>query len=307
MHTQLAPVAAVNPTAATPRDDQPFVVERPGLYLGMSDEDYHRDPVPGESLSSTGARDLLPPSCPAKFRHKRDNPQPPKKEFDLGHAAHHLALGTGPTLEVVPGARWDTNDAKARVKAIREAGGVPLKQADMDRVEAMAAALREHPQAAALLAPDSGDPEASLFWVDPETRIACRARIDWLTRPTGADRLIVPDYKTCVSADPDTLQRVIADRGYHRQADWYEGGIRALGLHPNPVVVFICQEKEPPYVVTVAQPDPTALRIAAHLNREARHLYRECVQSGRWPGYTDEVALISLPGYIENRYAQELM
>jgi hypothetical protein len=282
-------------------------IERPGVYYGIPDDEYHRDPVPGGSLSSTGARDLLPPSCPALFRHKRDNPQPPKKVFELGHAAHHLVLGTGPKLEVVPGDRWDTNVAKAKVKAIREAGGVPLKQADMDRVEAMAAKLREHPTAAALLRPGSGEPEASLFWVDPETRVRCRARIDWLTHDTGAPRLIVPDYKTVRSAAPDDLQKAIAEHGWHRQADWYEGGIRALGLHPDPVVVFIAQEKEPPYLVTVAQPDPFALKIAAHLNREARHLYRECVQSGRWPGYSDDVALISLPGYVENRYAQELM
>ncbi|PZF98520.1 PD-(D/E)XK nuclease-like domain-containing protein [Micromonospora deserti] len=286
---------------------KPFVVERPGIYLGVPDDVYHADPVPGGSLSSTGARDLLPPSCPAKFRHKRDNPQPPKKEFDLGHAAHHLVLGTGPKLVVVDRPRWDTNEVKAQVKAIRDAGDIPLKPADMDRVEAMAEKLREHPEASALLRPGTGQPEVSLFWIDPETRVKCRARIDFLPDAPGGDRLIVPDYKTCTTAEPEALQKVISDRGYHRQGDWYEGGLRALGRHPNPQMVFIFQEKEPPYVVTVAQPDPTARRIAAHLNREARHVYRSCVESGRWPGYTDDVALISLPGYIENRYAQELM
>ncbi|AYF29275.1 hypothetical protein CSH63_17745 [Micromonospora tulbaghiae] len=288
-------------------DTQPFVVERPGVYLGVPDDAYHADPVPGGSLSSTGARELLPPSCPARFRHRRDNPQPPKKAFDLGHAAHHRVLGTGPKLEVIERDRWDTNEVKARVKAIREAGGVPLKRAEMDSVEAMAKELRNHPKAAQLLQPGTGEPEASLFWVDLETRVKCRARIDWLTHATGAPRLIIPDYKTCRSAAPDALQKAIAEHGWHQQADWYEAGIRALGLHAEPVVVFICQEKEPPYLVTVAEPDPTARRIAAHLNREARHLYRSCVESGRWPGYTDDVALISLPGWVENRYAQEAL
>lgn len=287
-------------------DQQPFVVERPGVYLGVPDADYHRDPVPGGSLSSTGARELLPPSCPARFRHKRDNPQPPKKVFDLGHAAHHLVLGTGPKLEVIERDRWDTNEVKARVKAIREAGGVPLKRAEMETVEAMAAKLREHPRAAELLQPGSGEPEASLFWIDPETRVKCRARIDWLTRAVDVPRLIVPDYKTCRSAAPDDLQKTIAEHGWHQQADWYEGGIKALGLHPEPVVVFIAQEKEPPYLVTVAQPDPMARRIGAHLNRDARHLYRECTASGRWPGYADDVAMISLPGWVERQYEMEL-
>ncbi|MDG4796182.1 PD-(D/E)XK nuclease-like domain-containing protein [Micromonospora sp. WMMD1082] len=287
---------------------QPFVVEQPGIYLGVPDNAYHADPVPGGSLSSTGARAMLPPSCPALFRHRRDNPTPPKRAFDFGHAAHHKVLGTGPDLVVVPGERWDTKAAKEAVAEVRAAGGVPLKQADMDKVDAMAAALLAHPFAAKLLQPGSGHPEASMFWIDPETRVWCRTRVDWLPdSAANTDRLIVADYKTTVSAALDDLQRSIWSYGYHQQADWIETGIRALGVHGNPTVVFICQEKEPPFLVTVAQPDPFALKVGAHLNREARHRYRECVTSGRWPSYTDDVALISLPGWVENRYAQELM
>lgn len=305
------PVTESTTPAAAPRDDapavRPWTVEQPGVYAGIPADVYHADPVPGGSLSSTGARRLLPPSCPALYRHEVDNPPPAKKTFDLGHAAHAMVLGTGPELVVVPGARWDTKAAKEQVAAARERGAVPLKQDEYDQVQAMAAKLREHPIAMNLLRPEGGQPELSLFWVDPETRIYCRGRTDWLdlTRP---GRLIVPDYKTCVSAAPDDLQRAIYDHGYHQQADWYLGGLRALGLaNEDAQFLFVFQEKRAPYLVTVAQVDPFALRIGAHLNREARHLYRECVQSGRWPGYTDDVALISLPGWVENRYAKELM
>jgi len=34
----------------------------PGIYSGVPAEVYHRAPVPGGSLSSTGARQLLPPT-----------------------------------------------------------------------------------------------------------------------------------------------------------------------------------------------------------------------------------------------------
>ncbi|QDY06130.1 hypothetical protein FJK98_02270 [Micromonospora sp. HM134] len=312
MTVQPDQVPAVTTTAGTTPPAKPFTVTQPGVYLGVSDDDYHRDPVPGGSLSSTGARDLLPPSCPALFRHKRDNPQPVKKVFELGHAAHTMMLGAGPGPVMIAGDSksgpdvWNTNAVKEKVQRARAEGKVPLRPSDYERVQAMAAKLREHPVAAQLLKPGAGDPEASLFWVDPETRVKCRARIDWLTRSTGGPRLIVPDYKTCRSAAPDDLVKAIAEHGWHRQADWYQSGIRALGLHADPVVVFIAQEKEPPYLVTVAQPDPTALRIAAHLNREARHLYRSCTESGRWPGYSDDVALISLPGWVERQYEMEL-
>lgn len=283
-----------------------LTITEPGVYAGIPDAVYHADPVPAGSLSSSGARKLLPPSCPALYKHYRDNGQAPKRDFDLGHAAHTLVLGAGPEIVEIQHDSWRTNAAKDAAAAAREAGKVPLLSADYATVQAMAAALREHPTAAALLRPEGGRPELSMFWVDPETRIWCRARTDWLdvSRP---GRLIVPDYKTCVSAAPDDLQRAIWDHGYHQQADWYLGGLRALGLAgEDSQFVFIFQEKRPPYLVTVAQLDPFALKVGAHLNREARHLYRDCVQSGRWPGYTDDVALIPLPGWVENRYAKEL-
>lgn len=307
--TRRTPLAPEVDPVTTPATAPAWTPPGPGVYDGVPADVYHADPVPGGSLSSTGARRLLPPSCPARFAYERANPPAPKAVWDIGHAAHKLVLGVGPELVVVPGARWDTNAAKAAVKEARDAGKVPLKQADYDRVHDMAATLRKHPTAAALLHP-AGTPEQSLFWQDPETGVWCRARIDWLpyfTWHAGSNRLIVPDYKTCASAALDDLQKAIHSHGYHQQADWYLRGLRVLfpDLVP-PKFVFICQEKEPPYLVTVCEPDPWAMRIGAHLNREALHIYRECTESGRWPGYTDDVAMISLPGWVERQYEMEL-
>ncbi|MEU5939385.1 PD-(D/E)XK nuclease-like domain-containing protein [Micromonospora sp. NPDC047548] len=287
-------------------DPQPFVVERPGIYPGVPDDDYHADPVPGGSLSSTGVRKLLPPSCPALFKHWLDEGQEHKPEFDFGKAAHLHVLGTGPQLVLVDRDRWDTNEVKAEVKAIREAGGVPLKRADMEKADAMAAKIRAHPLAGKLLDPDRGQAEVSLFWQDTETRVRCRARLDWVPAPSSGRPLLV-DYKTCDSAEPGKLEKAINEWGYHVQRGHYLPGARATGLVGDDAeLLFVFQEKKAPYLVTVVELHPVAKRIGEHLAREARHLYRECTTSGRWPGYTDDVALISLPGYVENRF-QELM
>jgi len=289
------------PDTAAPR---PVTVTEPGVY-DMPDDAYHADPVPGGSLSSTGARRLLPPSCPALFAYERENGQPHREEWDLGKAAHKKVLGVGEEVVIIDAPDWRTKAARdARDQAYAE-GKVPLLPPDAEVVEAMAAALQEHPFAGALLA-GPGQPEASLFWVDPETRINCRARLDWLPDPMEGRRLIVPDYKTCRSAAPDELQRAIYTYGYHQQGAWYRGAVRALGIDGDPQFVLIAQEKTPPYLVTVAQPDPSAMRIGAHLNREALRVYRECTESGRWPGYTDDVAMISLPGWVERQYEMEL-
>src|SRR5690606_6451240 len=134
------------------------VVTEPGIY-DIDVDDYHRDPVPGGSLSSSGARDLLPPSCPAKFRYDRDNPGPTsKRHFDLGHAAHKLVLGVGAPLVVIEADSYRTKAAQEQQKAAHLAGHVPLLEHEHEQVQAMAAAIREHPIAGPLFNPEHGTP-----------------------------------------------------------------------------------------------------------------------------------------------------
>lgn len=279
---------------------------------------YHADPVPGGSLSSGGARRLLPPSCPALFRYWVTNGQAPTEAFDFGHAAHLLVLGAGPPLAVVDADDWRTKAARAERKGAYQTGAVPILRADYEIVQAMAAAIKAHPIARALFNPDAGKPEQSLFWVDQASGVWCRARLDWLPNYTvlppqdgrtrqDFNRLIIPDYKTCRSADPDALSRDIYNFGYHQQAAWYLDAVKATcpaGAHPDfqPAFIFVCQEKTPPYLVTVAEVDQLALRVGQELNRQAIDLYAECVASGNWPGYSDDVELIGLPAWVERRY-----
>ncbi|RAJ70208.1 PDDEXK-like uncharacterized protein DUF3799 [Streptomyces sp. Amel2xB2] len=284
------------------------VVTEPGVYQMTADE-YHADPVPGGSLSSTGARKLLPPSCPALFRYEQDHGRAPKKTFDLGHAAHKLVLGDGPDIEVVEGARWDTTVAKSQVAEIRARGGIPLKQHEYEQVQAMADALRQHPVASALFDPArGGKPEQALFWRDPQTGVMCRALLDWLPPHIDGRRLIIPDYKTTNDASPEAVQKSVASYGYNQQDAWYRMGVEALGLGGRDTVfVFVFQEKTAPYLVTVVELDAVARRIGAAKNRVALHTYRECVETGRWPGYRDDIALLPLPAWAEKRDEEEYL
>lgn len=287
----------------TATNAESLVIDQPGVY-DIPEHVYHADPVPGGSLSSTGARKLLPPSCPARFAYERDNSPPPKAEFDLGRAAHLLVLGTGPEIVVVDAEEWRTKAVKDEVAAIRAAGAVPLRPSEMEQVQAMAASLRQHPVAAALLDPSTGDPEQSLFWID-QTGVWCRARLDFL-RNRAPGRVIIPDYKTSTSASLEAIQRAIASYGYHQQAAWYLDGVKALGIADDPAFVFIVQEKTAPYLVTVVQLDPVAERIGRRLNRQAIDIYRQCVATGRWPGYADDIQLVSLPAWVERQHTEEI-
>jgi hypothetical protein len=283
-----------------------LVVTDPLVLDDLPVEQYHADPVAGGSLSCSGAKKLLPPSCPAIFDYERTHPPESTATFDIGHAAHQRVLGVGPEIVVVPGERWDTNEAKAKVAEAREAGQIPVKADVMAQVDGMAAALHKHPIASALLS-DGGHPESSLFWRDEPSGIIRRARLDWRPAPkTG--RTVACDYKTAKSSNPDEFAKSAANYGYDLQAAWYIDGLIACGLADSDAqFVFICQMKTPPYLVSVAQLTAYDMRIARHRNREAIDVYATCRANDHWPSFADdEVVQVALPYWHQRQYEDVL-
>jgi hypothetical protein len=258
-----------------------------GVRSGISDVEYHADKG---SLSSSGARLLLPPSCPAKFREVIDNPPKPKREFDFGHAAHRLVLGAGAELVEIDAPDYRGKDAReARDKAHAD-GNTPVLTAELATARRMADVVHDDPVARPLFA--DGHAELSLYFDDPESGVRLRARPDWMTT---RHRLIIVDFKTSVTANPKLFARKAADYGYHQQAAWYIDAVAALGLDWHPAFVFVVQEKEPPFLVSVVELDADAIAEGRRLNREAIRIYAACMLADEWPGYTDRITPISLP------------
>lgn len=268
-----------------------------GIY-DMPEALYHADPVPGGSLSSSGARKLLPPSCPARFRYEQDHPVH-RDVFDLGTAAHKLVLGAGLPLAVLDAEDWRSKAAREWREAVRAEGSVPLLSAEHEQVQAMAAAIREHPIAGPLLDPErGGHAEQSVFWQADD--IWRRARLDWLPDLDGARPPVIADYKTTASAEPGGIAKSVANFGYHVQAAWYVDAVEAVTGVRCPFV-FAFQEKAPPYLVTVCELDAVAIRAGRELGEMALEMYRDCREADVWPGYSDGIALISLPAWARPR------
>lgn len=284
------------------------LIDQPGRY-DLPAHVYHRDPVKGGSLSSSTAKWLLPPSCPAVFKWRRDNQVTVHKNtFDIGHAAHALVLGVGEPIVVIDAADYKTKDARAQRDAAYADGKVPLLAAEWQQVNAMADALRAHPVAGNLFTPDTGVAEQTLVWQDSATGVWRRSMVDWI-RTTGS-RLIVIDYKSATPpAHPKVISRRLHEYGYASQARWYLDAVEALGLAPRDeaAFIFVFQEKEPPYLVTMVQPDPESLTWGARLNAKAIDTYAECVRTGRWPGYADDVISVGLPPYAIRQHEDALI
>jgi hypothetical protein len=264
-----------------------------GIHKQLDEATYHAHPA----LSASGAKLLLPPSCPALYKWQRDHPVH-RDVFDFGTAAHTKVLGIGPEFAIINADDWRGKAAREERDASRGEGKTPLLAKDAVTVDAMADALRQHPIAAALLNPDHGTPEVSLFWHDERHGIDRRGRVDWLPDPSDG-RLIISDYKTAASAEPGGFARSAANFGYHQQAAWYMDAAVALDLaEPGGVsFLFIVQEKTAPHLVTVCELDSYSIDHGRRLNDRACEVFAECTATDTWPGYSDDVELIYLPSW----------
>lgn len=275
--------------------DPTVLIGVPGIHDRIPEQEYHAHTG---SLSVSGAKTLLD-KTPAHFKWDRDHGRASKPAFNLGHAAHTVILGRGAELALVDANDWRTKAAQEQRSLAYATGKTPLLRDEYEQVLGMAKAIRANPLAAALFDPDHGRPEQSGYWIDKPTSITRRFRVDWLPESNGA-RLLVPDLKTTVDASPRAISKTMANFSYGSQASWYEEGLRALGVAESPVFLFVFVEKVPPYVVTVAQPSAEVLAWGQRRNRRAIELYKRCIDTDTWPGYSDDVVHIDLPRWAAN-------
>lgn len=264
-------------------------ITKPGLYPDLPEADYRSQ---HEWLSVSGAKKLLPPSCPAKFKATL-GVEEHRPQFDIGKAFHAAVLGDGAEVVIVDALDWRGKEARLqRDDAYRE-GKVPLLATDAAVVEAMTAAVKAHDTAPHLFT--GGTSEVSAFWVDESTGVQCKARFDYLPEKQADRRLIVPDLKSAVSADPGEFSRAAARYGYVMQQIHYSSALQHLGIDSDPAFVFVVVEKDPPYLVNVGQFVETAdiVATAAALDKALR-IYKDCLTTDTWPGWSG-VTSLSLP------------
>lgn len=273
-----------------------------GIIHGLDENEYHSHPA----LSSTGARLIL--ESPAKFKYRQDHPQPGKRDYDIGHAAHAKVLGIGselvgyPEEHLTPSGNVSTKAATILwAEEQRAKGLVPVSPSDIASVDAMAESVLAHPAARQLFeAP--GERELSVF-ADIEG-VPTRARLDAVVGGIGIDL-----KTTRKTADAEGFSRAAGDLGYHVQAAWYRAAMSAVGA-PLERFLFVVVEKDPPYLVGVNELDVIFQQMGDVAAGEARRRYRQGVETGNWPGYSDEIEMASPSAWMamlyEDLYGSEI-
>jgi len=253
---------------------------KPGIYSGVSNADYHRDPALGSTSLKT-----LATKTPAHYKHDQAHPKF-SDAFTLGTAVHSMILEDDTSnIEVVEADNWLTKAAKEAKAAALKAGKQPLLAKEWAQVQAMDYAVMSHPVARKLFTGHNA--EQSVFWKEDGLTLKCR--------PDAWKPGQLIDLKTTVNADPREFGKTAHNFGYHQSAAHYIDGVKAATGEELPFT-FVLVEKTAPYLVSVVELDWEAIDLGRALNDRAKRIYRECTATGNWPGYP-AAEPISLPNF----------
>lgn len=196
----------------------------PGIYFDLDADEYHRDPA----LGSTDIRRMLR-SPPDYWWHSWMNPMRPPVEPTpaqmFGRAVHlHVLEGPEAFKTQFAPAEYPGN-IKAGIeerKAIAEAGKLPLRREEWDRIQIAGSMIRMNPNLAKAFA--DGMPEVSVFWRDGD--VPKKARFDYLKLRA------ITDLKSIRNAREidfiEACRRRFADGRYDIQAAHYCDGRKAM-------------------------------------------------------------------------------
>lgn len=158
------------------------------------------------------------------------------------------------------------------------------------------AALAADPDLRELLA--TGYSECSVFWVDPETGVYCKARPDHV-HPTGTKRVKLVDLKSTVDESPEGFGRTAANMGYHRQDAHYTAGFEAATGQKVEQFVFAAVTSAAPVLAVPYVLTDEIREQARDERRELLDLYAFCRREDRWPTYGSGIQLLDFPAYAK--------
>lgn len=284
------------------------MIDKPGIYAGLSMDDYLADPVPSISLSSGVAHTIDTQSPLHAWFCTKLNPNyvaDTSKEADIGSVAHDVLLEGGTDRIVIidpvdypsqPKKKgeagsipkgWTNGAIRAARDAARAAGKYPILKDDSAAVTELVAKARDFVDRSEFRGIfERAEAELTLLW--QEGPIWLRARPDLLAN----DRSVCLHVKTTKgSVNPKAFERIVDSCGYDFSLMFYARGLADLeqdrGARTHHVILAI--EQEPPFACALFDLDPAKASIASGRVGRAIDTWAKCIASGNWPGYTTRI------------------
>lgn len=285
------------------------------LIKDMSATEYHSV----DALSATGLRHLARSAW--HFKNRREiTPTRPMLRGTLVHCARLEPAAMEQRYVVVPDdaprrpskTQWNAKKPSAESVAAMEWWAEFQKRCETKEIVTAEDFEMTRMQLAAILQNDTlaelfsrGYGECSVFWNDPQTGVACKARPDWV-HPLNAKQVKLVDLKSTADESPNGFGRSAASFGYHRQRAHYVAGFEAATGLEVVDFVFAAVTSAPP---VLAVPFVLTDEIAAQGNEEVRELielYARCGHADFWPAYGSGPQLLDFPAWAKRNLEVEV-
>lgn len=247
----------------------------PGIYAGISNEDYHQDPAYSKSQLDFVRQ------APGLLQWSKRAPSTGSVADHMGTALHCLLLEPdefGNRFVVGPDTGRTAKPFREFEKELPE-GWTGLTKEEDEKLIHMYDSVMAHPDAAALMSMD-GESELSCWYIDEATGLPCRFRPDWWIRSRG----IMVDVKSTDIASK--FQWSVRDFRYDVQQAFYSDGAAALD-EPVDDFLFLVVGKTREmgkYPVRLIALPPMAVERGRAEYREDLQTIVECQRSGEWSG-----------------------
>ncbi|EFH8876657.1 TPA: PD-(D/E)XK nuclease-like domain-containing protein [Escherichia coli] len=278
----------------------PVIVEdiEPGIYYGISNENYHAGP----GISKSQLDDIA--DTPALYLWRKNAPvdTTKTKTLDLGTAFHCRVLEPeefSNRFIVAPEFNRRTNAGKEEEKAFlmecASTGKTVITAEEGRKIELMYQSVMALPLGQWLVE-SAGHAESSIYWEDPETGILCRCRPDKII----PEFHWIMDVKT--TADIQRFKTAYYDYRYHVQDAFYSDGYEAqFGVQPTFVFLVASTTIEcgryPVEIFMMGEEAKLAGQQEYHRNLRT---LSDCLNTDEWPA----IKTLSLPRWAKE-YAND--
>jgi len=286
---------------------QPAAVEEPepdhpghklGLFSGISNGAYHSGPGISSSSLKYAAKALR------LYKSAQDGEVGFEETEDmvLGTAVHKLILephdfGGDVIVFKKPNLRTNAGRQKRDEFYAEHKGKIILTPERYDQCRYMRDSLQQNPEVKETGIFDSGQPELSGYYQDRSehgagTYMLCKYRPDWRS-DWG-----IADVKSTRDASKAAFSKTINSLGYHISAAHYLAGDAQLTGTTHRQFIFLCVEKEPPFLSAVYVLGDKSLELGDKIRRRALDEIKRARNTGVWRGLNqDRAQVVDVPGY----------
>lgn len=217
------------------------------------------------------------------------------EKFAVGTLAHAMVLENKDLSKLFAIKPRGMSFATTKGKEWKAEQTLPiLKEEDLNKVPRMAEAIVNHPRASRIL---RGCTEREYCLQATMGGLPCKALLDGVGSDDDAKRGIL-EIKTTRDASPWTFAKLAYDLHYDLQATFYSHMLALVEkLDDRPWMTWVAVENSPPWAVACYSPSEFMIESGMQKLSRVFEALNQCMESGHWVGYSEEIIEINPPGY----------